>query len=456
MSDQPLIPFEAEESVVSDALSVPAVIPTYTSILRPSMFGSVICRTVWPIIVKAYDEGRPVDLVGLIESLEQTGNLTPLGGYGQVASKLVKFVGSQYREFYAHLIRRAAIRRDILSLGQSILQLGSDVSKDVDEVLATVGRQWEAVSTSSLIRRDPVMLGEMLDRQAQAIEAVMDGTVSVDYIRPGLLCLRPYLSHYEPGQMYVASARPKRGKSSWAIGEAIAVARQLPVDQRVMFYSIELTERQVAAVIMSQESGVPYESIWQRNLSDQEYRDYLRTLAESQGIRIEFDFTMSCIDDILSHAATLTGVGAVVIDGAHRATSADPNHKTEYQVMTHVSRSTSRKAKAHKVPYIVVTQLNRQGATGRPTAEDLRGSGAWEEDCALAFALYWDDIHDADVLSGRLVETEFVILVNRDGPPGGPVALWDGTHRRYLDLHRPNRSNGHKEARTREAKTFEG
>jgi replicative DNA helicase len=94
-----------------------------------------------------------------------------------------------------------------------------------------------------------------------------------------------------------------------------------------------------------------------------------------------------------------------------------PSGKRENDV-AEVSRMLKKIAMEFDVPFLVVSQLNRQLESRpdkRPQLSDLRESGAIEQDADIVCFIYREDYHDRDLDPGPC---EFIIAKQRMGPLG--------------------------------------
>lgn len=219
-----------------------------------------------------------------------------------------------------------------------------------------------------------------------------------------------------PGYYMVVAGRPGSGKSALGVQSAVQTATH---GVKTLFISLELSEGDIAARIMSRITGIPS---WRFKRS----KDITQLSAENRLTSRNISFwcpdSMTPWDDIEStiRAAHADGVQHVIIDYfglIGRKGLASPQDK-EYTVAAILSGRIRSLTKDLGLSTLLLAQLNREITKDAPPAmENLRESGQIEQDAQVIIALY----KQSDQLCATL-------LKNRDGSAGHYAKIaFDGT-----------------------------
>ncbi|MCK6392072.1 DnaB-like helicase C-terminal domain-containing protein [Zoogloea sp.] len=240
----------------------------------------------------------------------------------------------------------------------------------------------------------------------------------------------------EPGQLVIVGARPAMGKTIFACNVAThAAAAGTPV----LFVTLGMTRREIAARILAARSGVSVQAM----RSDACRQDDYDRMSSAVGCTMAWPFF---IDDTPAVSVAYVrakarrihrnhGLGLVVIDylGLMRGTG---DNRT--QEVGSISRGLKALAKELKVPVIALAQLNRGNearADKKPTLADLRDSGEIEQDADIVAMLHREsEYRDSPELEGL---AHLLIRKNRNGPTGECLLTFDGPLMRLADYDGP-------------------
>lgn len=255
------------------------------------------------------------------------------------------------------------------------------------------------------------------------------GTIGVP---TGMQRLDRGLGGFHPGHLIVVGARPKVGKTAWALSTALAasaaghpvgiVSAEMPADQ--------LTDRMISAI-----SGVAYVEMRSGRVGDWEAQQ-ANLAAEALARRPVYvmDQPACAIGDVLRQARSWVlqhGIKVLYVDHLLRLrTERDTRRDLELNDMIRALKSLAGEL---RICVVLLTQLNRgveARADKRPILSDLRESGAAEEEADAVLMLYRESVYsdDADERSA-----EMIIEANRHGPAGTIPMRWLGERMLWID-----------------------
>ena len=223
--------------------------------------------------------------------------------------------------------------------------------------------------------------------------------------------------------MVIIAGRPGMGKTAFILSQALSIAKN---GNKGIFFSLEMSERQIVNRIMSQMSRVPLnllkDSETYSKLPDHAY-GYLNKASSDLselGDRLSFitgNFTVNKILEICKIEKEKNGLDYIIIDYMQLLGSSVKGSR--YEQITDISISLKKLAKELGIVVIALAQLSRdleKRADRRPVQSDLRDSGQIEQDASIIIGLYRDVYYNEGTEDKSLLEVS--VLKNRDGELG--------------------------------------
>lgn len=223
--------------------------------------------------------------------------------------------------------------------------------------------------------------------------------------------------------LVIVAGRPGMGKTAFILSKALNIAKN---GGKGIFFSLEMSERQIINRIMSQMSRVRLDllkdSKTYSRLPEQAY-GYLN-LASSKlselDDKLSFitgNFTVNKILEICKVEKEKNGLDYIIIDYMQLLESSVKGSR--YEQITDISISLKKLAKELGIVVIALAQLSRdieKRADRRPQQSDLRDSGQLEQDASIIIGLYRDAYYNKQTDDAELLEVN--VLKNRDGEVG--------------------------------------
>ncbi len=410
---------EVEAAVIGAMMIDEDSLVKSTEGLKEKSFYDPKLRLVFAAVCSLFKERTAVDLITVTERLRTDGNLTAVGGPARLA-ELTQQVGSAANiDFYIKILQQKTIQRDLIEAGYGILRNAFDESCEVDQLVAEAQSQvFNAVQGN--ISAGYVDIGDAVNRsflriqeqqKAKGLTGVPSGFPTLDDITMG----------FQPGNLIIIGARPSHGKT--AIG--LNMARFAAVECRipVAFFSLEMSDLELADRLVSTESGLPSDKLRGKVKMKEDDWQFLEESTRrliSSPLYIDETPALS-ITEFTSKAKRMKmerDVQIIFVDYLQLMQAPAANNAYREQVISEVSRTLKATAKELKIPIVAMAQLNRnvvgrQGSSmGRPMLSDLRDSGSIEQDADIVLFIHRPGLlgitEDADA-------AELIIAKNRAG-----------------------------------------
>ncbi|MBM4019507.1 MAG: replicative DNA helicase [Planctomycetes bacterium] len=434
MPDDPLLDkvpphsIEAEMSVLGAMLLAPEATGIALQYLDAECFYRPQHRALYNVVVRLYDQNKPVDLVLLREALREGGQLEEVGGDEYLVALADSVPTLANAEHYARVVKEKALLRGLIQAAAEIIRDAHGAAGPVDDVLDRCEKrvfdvtELKIVNQAQDVRTILSQLMQVLDFQGgRAITGVPTGLTDLDDRTRGL----------QPSEMIVLAARPSVGKSALALN----IAEHVGVDlaQPVAFFSLEMSKEELALRLLSSRARVDGQRLRKGMLSHAEaerVRDAGKRLYETP-IFID-DSPALRILDLRAKARRLylrQGIKLIIVDYLQLMTS--PGSESRQVEVANISRGLKALARELKVPVLAVAQLRRpvpgQPHGAVPQLSDLRESGAIEQDADVVLMLDREATRlkpgtpEYDAVAGQ---AELLIAKQRNGPTGLVHLTW--------------------------------
>lgn len=218
-----------------------------------------------------------------------------------------------------------------------------------------------------------------------------------------------------PEGLYILAARPGCGKTTLGLQIAERVASAgIPV----LFISLEMSNLQLTARRLADETGIPAQRILLHSLTDEEHAEIAAAMEKLAARPLFFNrVRRATVGSIGILSRQVKNCGLIVLD--YLGLLQYEAGKSLYERVTLTSNALKRLACSLGIPILCLAQLNREieGRNGPPRLSDLRDSGAIEQDADGVLLLHRPPFED----DGGPAPLVCTIGKNRHGESGRSV-----------------------------------
>jgi replicative DNA helicase len=415
---------EAEQSVLGGLMLENDRWDSIASSLSAQDFFNPAHQLIFNQMNRLVAQNKPIDLITLSESLEQSKSLEKVGGFAYLA-ELSKYTPSAANiEAYGEYVTTYGRLRQLLALGHELMVQAGSPRSDVLSVIEFAERKLYAIadnhSNGGLIDipkcfdRIISTIAERYDSPENSISGTPLGLDELDALTFGL----------QPGDLIIVAARPSMGKTAFAL-TACANALQLRPTMPVQIYSMEMPAEHLLLRFISMLGQISQSRLRSGNLTEEDWDQIgpaANVILSDWKNRLLIDDS-STLTPALLRSRTRRSIrqfgqpSLIVVDYLQLMNA--PGYENRTQEITEISRSLKVLAKETGCPVMALSQLNRaveSRQNKRPCNGDLRESGAIEQDADLIFFLYRDEIYNPNTLEKGTAE--IIIGKQRNGPTG--------------------------------------
>lgn len=377
---------ELEQAVLGAMILEPRCIPEVQEILAQECFYLDFHQSVYKAICELSFNNRQIDTLTVIEEVRACGGFGNMGETDLI--KLTNYVTSS-----AHILEHARIifefwvKRELIRISGQLNTEAFQDSSDAFELLDNTESLLTAIRTRinsktyrelSAIAIDTIRHIEEIRHRSDHLTGVPSGFAELDKITCG----------WQPTDLIILAARPSVGKTAFALN--LAANAGVPVG----FFSLEMSERQLAQRVMAAESGILLWDIRNGRMDDAKMRElFTKGLQPLAKRKIFVDDTAGIkLSDLKSKArrmVTKDGVKILFIDYLQLITTGQRFDRKDLEV-GYISSNLKGLAKELNIPVVCLSQLSRdvEKRGAEPRLSDLRESGAIEQDADQVLFLY--------------------------------------------------------------------
>lgn len=419
--------YHNEISVIGSLLISPKTLDVICAALTPSDFESEKCKAAYQAALKLNDSGEVVDVASISEQMSKAGiknNSSFLMDCMSTTSTAANI------ELYCRLTKQATNRRRLLDIAE---QIGSDVDnfEDWQEIVSKAVKQIDDIKDSA--NTDIISSADMASGWLAYYDKV---AVNPDFAfcRTGYKTLDNKLGGgmFRQG-MYIVGARPGMGKTTLGVNIAENITKR---EKNVLMVSLEMSRTQIMAKRIARDAKMSYNKLMAGGLSEAEHKQAVESAVTLSSRPFNLvDKSKMTVADIGRAARQIKGLEAIVVDylGLIRDDETNSN-KPRYEEMTDISANLKALAKLLGIPIVVLCQLNREStksADKRPQLQDLRDTGAIEQDADAVILLHRPEYYNAeknnpDYVQPEFEEIEMIVAKNRHGETGLAKMIWCG------------------------------
>ena len=416
---------EAERAVLGSVMIDNDCMGKVVEILEASHFYKSVHRIIFSAARSLYEQNEPVDLITLSEELKRLKKLEEVGG-GYYLTELAEAVASSANvEHHARIVLERYLMRKLIEESAAIAKDCYDATEDVYEIIDHSEQRIFGLSENRL-RKTFQHIAPIMHDAFETIESFHERKGMVTGVATGYTKLDELTSGFQKAELIIVAGRPSMGKTAVSLNIArnVAVESKIPVG----FFSLEMSNRQLALRLLCAEARVDAHGVRTGKLDDKEWQKLSMSAGALTEAPIYIDDTPGMgVLELRAKARRLKkeqDVGLIFIDYL-QLMQGPKGAESRQQEISMISRSLKALAKELDVPVVALSQLSRavevRGGERRPMLSDLRESGAIEQDADVVLFIYRPEVYgkktdeQGNPLEGK---AEVIIGKQRNGPVG--------------------------------------
>ena len=391
--------------------------------LQPGDFYKPAHQNIFDAIKSLVSAAQAVDPVTVADELRRANMLDEIGGINallelQNATPSVSSAGR-----YIDIVKATSTLRRLIKAATQIADIGysgpADVRIAIDQAEQIVFNLGDEQMSDTLQK-----LHALTGQVTQILEDRYEAKQEITGVPTGYYELDRLLAGLQPGTLNIVGARPAMGKSAFALGMAVNVAKK--TGRPVLFFSLEMGATELTQRILSAEAQVESDRLRTGNLTDSDWSKIVNATGRLDIPLFIDDTSQITVMQIRQKLRRVTMTEAarpalVVVDYLQLMGSASNRVENRQLEISEISRGLKLLAREFSIPVVALSQLSRgleQRADKRPQLSDLRESGAIEQDADTVMFLYREELTNADASLDERGWADINLAKHRAGPNG--------------------------------------
>jgi replicative DNA helicase len=369
--------------------------------------------------------GENIDRVTVANELMKCGELESCDGLSYLVSLDEGLPRIANIDSYIRIVLDKSTLRRIIFACQHLQNRCISGEELAAEVLAGAGETWLRLAERG---QESTLLGAAeIVEQAGGISAYLDRRNRTKGLLSKFGALDVMMGGFKPGAFYILGARPRMGKTAFALNVAEKVS--VDGDALTLIFSLEMDRASLLDRLICSRARVNTKR-FDGGFLDKEERGRIATAAtailESDRILIDDKATTNLheIHAKIRQQQVKRPVGLVIIDYLQLLIDGRVEHRVAEA--SKISRDMKLIAKDCKVPVWALAQLSREcdkRPDPRPQLSDLRESGSLEQDADLVAFLFREEVYKRDREDLRGL-ADLIVAKQRAGPEGVIPLVW--------------------------------
>ncbi|MBQ9229336.1 MAG: replicative DNA helicase [Eubacterium sp.] len=434
-----LLPYnrEAEQSVLGSILMDASCMTIAVQYLKAEHFYLPEHKQIFSSMYIMYTEkNNAIDQITIADALEKSG----FSGAKNYIWQLAQTVPSTANVGkYAEIVREQYDLRSLIELSQHIIDNASSGTADARLLLENAEQRLYEIRQGNDGKGPKLLKDVIVNGVYDKLEKLNSDESDLYKGYPtGFGMLDTYTTGLNRSDLVLIGARPAMGKTSFALNLAhnLAVAGK----KKVVFFSLEMTNEQLAERLLASQSGIESRKFRTGELTDDEWVRLGNAVSVFYDTQLYLDDRSSItVPEMKSAIRRLRDVDCAIIDYLGLIQSAERT-ENRVQEVTKITKNLKQMAKDLNIPVVCCAQLSRstegRGKSHKPQLSDLRESGSIEQDADIVMFLYRPyyykdekDEEQQDEIDKN--KTELIIAKNRHGQVGTVEMVFDSEFTRF-------------------------
>lgn len=453
---------DIEQALLGAILVYNECVDSFVDFLAGHHFFDPLHETIYDVMIGVIQSGKPATpttIKPFFDAAAPISSMMTVPQYlGRLAARACTFGQAKH---YARDIYNLAARRALMIIGEDIASSASYLADGIDPnvLIEEAEHRLYAVSEHHTGSDKAVTWSQAADKAMARASDAYARNGGLAGLSTGLIDLDRLLGGLAPTDLIILAGRPSMGKTALATNIAWDVASRQGVP--VGFFSLEMSDDQLATRILAERAGVPSEATRRGTITEAQWRALDEARNEYRKIPMTIDARGGLkLPQIAASARRMKrqhGIGLLVVDYLQLIGGRNTQGGNRVQEITEITVGLKALAKELEIPILALSQLSRNVESRenkRPQLSDLRESGSIEQDADVVMFVFREEYYvererpdendpkycEWQTRMSRVAgKAEIIVGKQRHGPTGTVELAFEGAFTRFSNLAREGR-----------------
>jgi replicative DNA helicase len=251
---------ELEEALLGTIIVDQSYYLTVCELINENCFFSNKHKNIYLAIKNLFNKSYSIDLLSVAEELKKIGKLEESGSYSYLSELTNK--ATYAIDYHARIIGQKYMQREMMLIGNSILQDAQDDTKDIFQLIDNANNS--ILKAQNILDNNSILTLENIKNNLLKMAlSVRLGEINSQEIPSCVNFINFYLN-----TVTVIGAKPGTGKTAFLLSSANEQAKR---GYKVMIVSLEMTKDRMAARILQSHTKIFAKRIISGDITDSEY-----------------------------------------------------------------------------------------------------------------------------------------------------------------------------------------
>jgi replicative DNA helicase len=426
---------EAEQAVIGALLLDNEVIHKIIAQLKPEDFYKQSHQKIFGVINTLANRSEACDLITLTDALRANKELDTVGGAAYVSQLTSNVPSSANVEHYSRIVKECSTRRQLIRIGASMSAESYEESAESRMIIEEAEKQLFEVAENK--QKDGFKkAGDVIVKTIARIEYAFNNRNKLTGVPTGFTQLDSMTSGFQESDYVIIGARPSIGKTAFAL----SMAAHTSIHERIPtgFFTLEMPSHLILQRLIAMEARVNSHAMRTGMLKISDFA----SIQDAAGVIYEAplwisDWPNMPILDLRAQARQMVRdhqVKIIFIDYLGLI-SAERSDVARWEQMSDISRSLKALARELAIPIVVLSQVSRDSEGKEPSLNNIRESGAIEQDADMVMFLHRDRGTEKESSEQQeMIETKLIVAKQRNGPIGTCKIGFHSSYTRFVSL----------------------
>ncbi len=385
---------DIEDAILGQLMINENSIDRVNDLIKTDSFYKDSNKLIYDCILDLHRNNNPIDLLTVTDKLKSKNKLEEAGGVYHLTMLTSNVSLAINIEHHAAILQEKYLYRRLIVHADELLTKSYDASDDVFDLIAESMDLLSALS--GFDRANVKHIKDVFPIILQQIDRNITHSQELTGIGTGIKTFDRFSNGLQKGDLIIIAGETSNGKTALAlnIGQNAAM-----LGEKVVVYSYEMSDRQLAARMLATESLVSSKEILYSRLDQPKIESVIQGIEKLSNESIYIDELVSSKYEYLEKSIRSMVVkehATLIIVDYLQLIKLTVKGFNKVDAVAEIANNIKSLARTLNVPILLLSQLSRDRQNPMPTLSRLKGSGDIENAADVIWLVWQPSIYHRD------------------------------------------------------------